>query len=98
VGHAARGQIALNGGKRFACKMGAKFIVGVADPDDRYVRAARSPDEYVDGAEHFLASIGVRDDAVLKIDDDERGIWTIDERSHGYRAFVANPHLNEVRR
>ena len=51
-----------------------EFFVSVLDPDDRHLRMAGSFDEQPDGGEHFIPSMRVRDDAVLKIDDDKRGV------------------------
>jgi hypothetical protein len=60
-----------------------KLLVGVLDPDDGDPFPPRLLDKAADVCDHRVALVSPLDDAVLHVDDEERGVRPVLECGHG---------------
>jgi hypothetical protein len=63
-------------------------VVGVLHPHNRDLLLARSLDEAADVRHHRVALVRPLDDAVLDVDDEERGVRPVLECGHGLPRVV----------
>jgi hypothetical protein len=62
-------------------------LVGVLHPDDGDVFTPRLLDEAADVRDDRIALVRALDDAVLHVDDEERGVRPVGERAQGLTSF-----------
>ena len=61
---------------------GRQVLIGVLDPDDGHLLAAGPLDEAADVGDDGVALVRALDDAVLHVDDEQRGVRAVLERGH----------------